>query len=68
MYNRIIKRIGAGLIAMSCAFSVLGATIPSISANAAMTTENSAFLTAGVSKDIQAYTIRTVTLRLLLTM
>ena len=46
MYNRIIKRIGAGLIAMSCAFSVLGATIPSISANAAMTTENSAFPSA----------------------
>ena len=46
MYNRIIKRIGAGLLAMSCAFSVLGTTIPSISANAAMTTENEAFPSA----------------------
>ena len=44
--NRIINRIGAGLLAMSCAFSVLGTTIPSISANAAMTTENEAFPSA----------------------
>ena len=44
--NRIINRIGAGLLAMSCAFSVLETTIPSISANAAMTTENEAFPSA----------------------
>ena len=44
--NRIINRIGAGLLAMSCAFSVLGTTIPSISANAAMATENEAFPSA----------------------
>ena len=43
MKNRIINRIGAGLLAMSCAFSMLGTTIPSISASAAMTTENTAF-------------------------
>lgn len=43
MKNRIINRIGAGLLAMSCAFSMLGKTIPSISASAAMTTENTAF-------------------------
>jgi uncharacterized surface anchored protein/cell wall-associated NlpC family hydrolase len=44
--NRIINRIGAGLLAMSCAFSVLGTTIPSISASAAMTTENEALPSA----------------------
>lgn len=43
MKNRIINRIGAGLLAMSCAFSMLGTTIPSISASAAMATENTAF-------------------------
>ena len=43
MKNRIINRIGAGLLAMSCAFSMLETTIPSISASAAMTTENTAF-------------------------
>ncbi|MBQ6168455.1 MAG: TonB-dependent receptor [Ruminococcus sp.] len=43
MKNRIINRIGAGLLAMSCAFSMLGTTIPIISASAAMTTENTAF-------------------------
>ena len=46
MKNRIINRIGAGLLAMSCAFSMLGTTIPSISASAAMTTENTAFPSA----------------------
>ena len=46
MYNRIIKRISAGLMAMSCVFSIIGATIPSISASAAMTTENAAFPSA----------------------
>lgn len=46
MYNRIIKRISAGLMAMSCAFSVLGSTIPSISVSAAIKIENAAFPSA----------------------
>lgn len=46
MFNKIKKRIGAGLLAVSCAFSVLGATVPGISASATITTENMEFPSA----------------------
>ena len=75
-HKGFMKKLSAGLMASLCALSVIGSSVTNIgiTASAAMTTENTAFPsadaapTAGDSKDIQVYIIRTAILRFPLTM